>query len=87
MATSVEDRIKSWLTPGLITCFGMVSWSLITEIRSDVKTLLEANAQVQIKIQNLEKRMDGVEDIIYSQRMFAILPKETSLPKKDEKHN
>jgi hypothetical protein len=76
------------LTPGLISIFGLISWTLINEIRTDVKALLAANAEVKVRIQNLERRMDGVEDVIYSQRLAAILPKEQSLPKrKDEKIN
>lgn len=82
----VDQKIKAWLTPGLITCFGVLSWNLINEVRSDVKSLLESNAQVQVRIQNLEKRLDGVENVIYSQRTFAILPKETEIPK-NEKRN
>jgi regulator of replication initiation timing len=82
MADTFESKIKAWLTPGLISCFGIVSWNLISEIRTDVKALLASNAQVQVKIENLERRLNGVEDVIYSQRIVAILPKETELPKK-----
>lgn len=80
----VEEKIKAWLTPGLITCFGVISWNLITEIRSDVKALLESNAQVQVRIQNLEKRMDGLEQQVYSQRVF-IKPEDIHVPKRNEK--
>jgi hypothetical protein len=82
MADTFESKIKAWLTPGLITCFGVLSWNLINEIRTDVKALLASNAQVQVKIENLERRLDGVENVIYSQRLAAILPKETILPKR-----
>lgn len=82
MADTFESKIKAWLTPGLISCFGIVSWNLINEIRTDVKALLASNAQVQVKIENLERRLNGVEDVIYSQRIVAVLPKETELPKK-----
>jgi len=76
---AVEEKVKAWLTPMLITGFGVMSWSLISEIRSDVKSLLSATTQMQIKIEMLEKRMDGVENIVYNQT-FAILPKETKVP-------
>lgn len=69
MSQAVEERIKAWLTPGLITCFGVVSWNLINEVRSDVKQLLEANAQVRVEIQNLKERVTSVESIVYSQRI------------------
>lgn len=87
MAASFDEKIKAWLSPGLITIFGMISWTLISEIRNDVKSLLASNAEVKVKIQNLERRMDGVESLIYSNRLAAILPKEQELPKrKNEKH-
>lgn len=79
MASTFDERIKAWLTPGLITCFGVLSWNLITEIRADVKILLESNAQVRTKIEGLEKRMDGIESIIYNHNVLAIF--------KNEKHN
>lgn len=82
MADTFENKIKAWLTPGLITCFGILSWNLINEIRTDVKALLASNAQVQVKIENLERRLNGVEDVIYSQRLAAMLPKETVIPKR-----
>lgn len=82
MSDIVESRIKAYLTPILITCFGAISWSLISEIRTDVKLLLEANAQTQVKIQQIEKRLDGVESIFYSQRMFALKPDEIEIPKR-----
>lgn len=81
---AVEERIKAWLTPGLITCFGMISWGIINEIRSDVKTLLEANAQVKVEIQNLKERVSGIENIVYAQRLFT-KPDEIELPKPPKK--
>lgn len=82
MADIIESKIKAYLTPILITCFGAVSWSLISEIRTDVKLLLEANAQTQVKMQQLEKRLDGLEHAFYSQRWFALKPDDIELPKK-----
>jgi hypothetical protein len=85
MSDIVESKIKSWLAPFLISAFGIVFWSMVSEIRSDVKALLAANAEVQVKIQNLEKRMDGLETVVYSQRLFAIKPDEIEAPKRSKK--
>ena len=79
---SVENRIKAWISPSLITCFGIMSWNLISEIRSDVKQLLAANAQVQVEIPNLKARVEGLESVVYSQRMYAIKPEEIDVPKR-----
>lgn len=82
MNTPVE-KVKSWLTPILITGFGTVLWSLFTEIRSDIKILLAANAEVQTKIQSLEKRMDGLEAVVYSQRVYFVKPEDVEVPKRN----
>ena len=81
MAVTSVEKVKAWITPTLMTCFGMIMWTLISEIRTDVKALLAANVEVQIRIQNLERRMDGVESVINSQRVFAIKPDEVEIPK------
>lgn len=83
MAVTPVDKVKSWLTPGLVTCFGVILWNLFTEIRTDIKTLLSANAEVQVRIQALEKRMDGLETVVYAQRVFALKPEEVEIPKRN----
>ena len=59
-----------------------MSWNLISEIRSDVKQLLAANAQVQVEIPNLKARVEGLENVVYSQRMYALKPEEIDVPKR-----
>lgn len=86
MATASVEKFKSWLTPGLVTCFGMLLWNLFTEIRTDIKTLLAANAETQVRIQALEKRMDGIENVVYAQRMFALKPEEIEVPKRNTRN-
>lgn len=86
MANTPVEKVKAWLTPGLITCFGMISWNLISEIRGDVKQLLASNAEVQVRIQSLEKRMDGLENVVYAQRVFAIKPDEIEIPKRNNRN-
>lgn len=73
---NVETRLKAYLTPLLITGFSIVMWSLINEIRTDVKNLLAANAQTQIKISAVERRLESAEKVIYQQRVFALKPED-----------
>lgn len=73
---NVETRFKAYLAPLLITGFSIVMWSLINEIRTDVKNLLAANVQTQIKMAAIEKRLESAEKIIYQQRVFALKPEE-----------
>jgi hypothetical protein len=82
MENSFDVRIKAWVSPILITVFGVMSWSLISEIRSDVKMLLNSNAQTIVRLESLEGRMTKAESIIYTERLFAIKPDEIEIPKK-----
>lgn len=80
MANSLE-KVKSWLSPMIISAFGFVLWSLLSEIRSDVKVLLQAEAATNIKIENLERRVTATEMLITQNRLFAIKPEEVEIPK------
>lgn len=77
----IEDRIKAWLTPGLISIFGVITWSLVTEIRSDVKALLSANARTEVRLDNLEKRMDKIE-LFNAQKVYATKPEEIQIKRR-----
>ena len=76
------DKVKSWLSPMIVSGFGFVLWSLLSEIRSDVKSLLQAEAATNIKIENLERRVTATEVLITENRLFAIKPEEIEVPKK-----
>lgn len=77
----IEEKIKAWLTPGLISIFGVITWSLVTEIRSDVKALLSANARTEVRLDNLEKRMDKME-LFNAQKTYAIKPEEIQIKRR-----
>lgn len=86
MANSTEEKVKAYFTPILITCFGVVSWSLITEIRSDVKALLTANAQMGIRVGELERRMSNVEYSL-ADKLFATKEKEIKVQSEEAPHH
>lgn len=81
MANSLE-RVRPWVSPMIVSGFGFVLWSLLQEIRSDVKVLLQAEAATNIKIENLERRVTVAEGFLANNRLFAIKPDEIELPKK-----
>ena len=79
MANNLE-KVKGWLSPMVISAFGFVLWSLLSEIRSDVKVLLQAEAATNIKIENLDRRVSATEALISQNRLFAIKPEEIEIP-------
>lgn len=80
MANSL-DRVKSYVTPFLLSAFCVVMWDMITEIRSDVKMLLKTSAQNDIRVEGLERRVQIVETFINQNRLFATKPEEIEIPK------
>lgn len=80
MANSL-DRVKSYVTPFILSAFCVVMWDMITEIRSDVKMLLKTSAQNDIRVEGLERRVQIVETFISENRLFAIKPEEIEVPK------
>jgi outer membrane murein-binding lipoprotein Lpp len=62
MATSVETKIKAFITPFLLTAFGGWFTANQLEIKSDVKLLLaHDNAQI-IQIENLKSEVQELKD-------------------------
>lgn len=45
------DQVKAWLTPGLLTVIGGV----LMDMKSDVKTLLDRTARLEVRVEYEEK--------------------------------
>jgi hypothetical protein len=60
MANHIDPvaKVKEWITPSLVTVLGVVLWNQLTELKSDVKTLLINQSAYQVRISSLEKDMD-----------------------------
>lgn len=87
MANSLE-RVKSYVTPFLLSAFCLVMWDMITEIRSDVKMLLKTSAQNDVRVEGIERRVEVVEAFIAQNRLFAIKPEDIEVPKRpDQQRN
>lgn len=56
----VVSRVKEYITPGLITILGVMLWAELSELKTDVKTLLARDAASSMKIDMLEKEIDRV---------------------------
>jgi len=80
MTQIIEQKIKAYIAPVLITIIGVMALSLITEIRSDVKSLLASKAENGIRLNELERRVGNIE-LSYAQQIF-IKPDELKIQKR-----
>jgi len=58
MATQF-DKFKLYLFPGLVSVLGLVIWSILSEIRTDMKFLMNQYSADHIRIDNLERVVYG----------------------------
>lgn len=58
----VVSAVKQWLTPGLISIVGMMVWSQLSELRTDVKTLLINQGVTQTRITILERDVEYLKN-------------------------
>lgn len=65
--SQIVSAIKEWASPTLIVIVGMLLYRDVTELRTDVKTLLSQSYVDKTRIDNLEKRMNQLEQKIYIQ--------------------
>jgi hypothetical protein len=58
MATQF-DKVKLYLFPGLVSVLGLVIWSIVSEIRTDMKFLMSQYSADHVRIDNLERIVYG----------------------------
>jgi hypothetical protein len=61
MATSIIDRIKIWASPVIVSILGMMIWADVTEMKRDIKRLLEVSSSQQARIESLEKDLSLIK--------------------------
>ena len=57
----VITTIQSWASPTLFTVVCYLLWTNLSEMKSDIKSLLIDKSENGIKIQNIERRLDSFE--------------------------
>ena len=65
-------QVKEWITPSLISIVGMMLWSQLTELRTDVKQLLITQSGDVVKITSLEKDVDELKTNYLSYELTAL---------------
>ena len=68
---SVINGIKVYLFPTLVTILAMMIWHDVTELRSDVKSLLAQSNIDKTKIEQLEKDVRMLEQSVFNKKITA----------------
>jgi hypothetical protein len=66
------SKVKEWLTPTLVTIVGVMLWSQLTELKSDVKKLLINQSADQVKIANLEQDVEELKSNYMNYELASI---------------
>ena len=74
------SKIKEYLTPSLVTIVGVMLWSQLTELKSDVKKLLINQSADQVKIANLEQDVEELKSNYLNYELASI--REEAIPNK-----
>jgi hypothetical protein len=65
------NKVKVWLFPSLITVLGWFLVTSITEMKSDIKTLLTQSSSDKATIQALTKQVDMLNQKVFTQSQDA----------------
>jgi len=74
MATKSESAlaaVKTWLFPSLVTILAMMIWRDVTEMRTDIKSLLSQVSVDKTKIEQLERDVRSIEMTVYNKKPIA----------------
>ena len=65
---NIGNAIKVYIFPSLLSILAMLIWRDVSELRSDVKSLLAQSNIDKTKIENLEKDVRMLEQTMYNKR-------------------
>lgn len=65
-------KVKEWITPSLVSIVGIMLWSQLTELRTDVKQLLITQSGNVVKIANLEQDIDELKTNYLSHELASL---------------
>lgn len=76
----IATKLKIWLFPSLVTILGTLIWRDVSEMKSDIKSLLAQS--------NVDKtRIDNLERMVYNNDKTAMLLKTNPLGEQPEENN
>jgi hypothetical protein len=79
MATSVSDKLKLYVFPGLASLLGLLIWTTVNDIKDDISAVRE-DLKVLMAQSNVDKtRIDNLERLVYK-RTASVPFKAPKLP-------
>lgn len=79
---SIANSIKIWAFPTLATALSVMIWADVREIQSDVKHLMAESNISGTKIENVESRVDKLEQAVFVSKFS-----QSSLPQEKKKND
>ena len=67
----VMNQIKLWLFPALVSILAGIIYKEVLEIRSDVKALLAQSNVDKTKIEQLQKQVELLNNVVFLKKMTS----------------
>ena len=65
------NSLKSYLAPTLLSIIGVLVWKDVSEMKSDIKTLLTTQSANEVRINNLEREIQQLKALVYYPKTVA----------------
>ena len=69
---TIQDYIREYITPALVAAFGWYMSATITEVKTDVKALLETRATHTEQLRTIEHRLERLEKSAFGMSSIMI---------------
>lgn len=80
MANTTIDKIKIWASPVIVSILGMMIWADVTEMKKDIKRLLEVSSSQQARIESLERDLSIIKGNYFKSAANKPSEKKSKLP-------
>lgn len=80
MPNTTIDKIKIWASPVIVSILGMMIWADVTEMKKDIKRLLEVSSAQQARIESLEKDLSLIKGNYFKSASAIPTEKKSKLP-------
>lgn len=80
----IKSVISTWITPGLVSIIGLLLWSTLSELRHDVRVLINDRSGINAEIVNLKQAVEELKRKKVSYDIPFFLKEKPPFKKEDE---